>query len=128
MFTLRSIDYVILGKYMILMLFIIAGALNMVPRRAQDHIDRIAAFGLPWPAQVFWGGMLMQAAGCLMLIVQWNARWGICLLIAFTVLAGGIFHRFWLVQDPQRRQMLRIGLLNNCAVVGGLVLLLGQTP
>jgi hypothetical protein len=34
------------------------------------------------------------------------------------------FHRFWLVEDPVRRQMLRIALLNNVAVIGGLLLLL----
>ena len=66
----------------------------------------------------------MEFAGCAMVLSGWHADIGVWLLIAFTVVAGAIFHRFWLVEDPMRRHMLRIALLNNVAVIGGLLLVL----
>jgi hypothetical protein len=35
-----------------------------------------------------------------------------------------MIHRFWRVQDSLRRHRLRIALLNNVAVIGGLLVLL----
>lgn len=115
---------VMAGKWMLLTLFLVAGALNLAPARVKDHIARMAAWGVPLPAAAFWFGIAMEFAGCALVILGWHAQIGIGLLIAFTAIAGGIFHRFWLVEDPLRRQMLRIGLLNNIAVIGGLLVLL----
>lgn len=115
---------VTLGKWMILTLFLAAGVLNLAPARVKDHIARMAGWGVPLPAFAFWCGIAMEFAGCALLIIGWRTDIGIYLLIAFTAIAGGIFHRFWLVEDPMRRQMLRIALLNNIAVIGGLLVLL----
>lgn len=115
---------VTVGKWMLASLFLLAGALNMAPQRTKDHIARMAGYGVPMPALAFWIGIGMEFTGCALLLSGWHAHIGIGLLIAFTVIAGGLFHRFWLVDDPMRRQMLRIGLLNNVAVIGGLLVLL----
>lgn len=115
---------VIVGKWMLLTLFLVAGALNLAPARVKDHIERMAAFGVPMPACAFWFGLAMQFTGCALLITGWHADVGVWLLIVFTIVAGGIFHRFWLVEDPLRRGALRIALLNNVAVIGGLLVLL----
>lgn len=112
------------GKWMLAALFLVAGALNCVPRRVKDHIERMAGFGVPLPAFAFWFGIAMEFAGCGLLLSGWHADIGIWLLIAFTDIAGAIFHRFWLIEDPMRRHMLRIALLNNVAVIGGLLVLL----
>lgn len=124
MFKQDPSTLVTIGKWMILTLFLVAGALNLVPARVKDHIQRMAAWGVPLPAFAFWTGLTMQFAGCALLISGWRPDLGVWLLIAFTAIAGGIFHRFWLVEDPMRRQMLRIALLNNIAVIGGLLVLL----
>jgi uncharacterized membrane protein YphA (DoxX/SURF4 family) len=115
---------IVLGKYMILLLFLVTGSLNLAPARVKDHIDRMAGFGVPLPAFAFWFGIGMEFTGCALILAGWHAQVGVWLLIAFTVIAGSIFHRFWLVDDPMRRQMLRIAALNNIAVIGGLLLLL----
>jgi uncharacterized membrane protein YphA (DoxX/SURF4 family) len=112
------------GKWMLASLFLVAGSLNCMPRRVKDHIERMAGFGVPLPAAAFWFGIAMEFAGCALLLTGWHAQAGIGLLIAFTAIAGAIFHRFWLVEDPMRRHMLRIALLNNVAVIGGLLVLL----
>lgn len=115
---------VLVGKWMLLTLFLVAGVLNLAPARVKDHVDRMAAWGVPLPAFAFWLGLAMQFTGCALLIAGWQVEIGIGLLIAFTAIAGGIFHRFWLVEDPMRRHLLRIALLNNVAVIGGLLVLL----
>jgi uncharacterized membrane protein YphA (DoxX/SURF4 family) len=112
------------GKLLLVTLFLVAGTLNLMPARVKDHIDRMAGFGVPLPALAFWFGMAMEFAGCALVLSGWHADIGVWLLIAFTAVAGLIFHRFWRVDDPARRQSLRIALLNNIAVIGGLLVLL----
>ncbi len=112
------------GKWMLVTLFLVAGTLNLTPARVKDHIERMAGFGVPLPGVAFWTGMVMEFVGCTLVLSGWQAPLGVWLLIAFTAIAGAIFHRFWLVDDPMRRQLLRIAALNNLAVIGGLLLLL----
>ena len=116
----------LLGKWMIATLFLVASILNCIPPRPRDHIERMAGFGVPLPTFAFWFGIGMEFAGCALLLTGLHPQVGIALLIAFTAIAGGIFHRFWLVEDPIRRQQLRIALLNNIAVIGGLLVLLHE--
>ena len=112
------------GKWMLATLFLVAGTLNLSPARIKDHINRMSGFGVPLPAVTFWTGIAMEFVGCALLLSGWHAQIGIGLLIAFTAIAGSIFHGFWRVDDPMRRQSLRIAALNNIAVIGGLLVLL----
>ena len=112
------------GKLLMAAFFLTAGTLNLMPQRVKDHIARMEGFGVPMPAFAFGIGVVMEFAGCALLLSGWHADIGVWLLIAFTAVAGSIFHRFWLVDDPLRRQSLRIALLNNIAVIGGLLVLL----
>ena len=112
------------GKLLLVTLFLVAGTLNLMPARVKDHIERMAGFGVPLPALAFWFGIAMEFAGCALVLSGWHADVGVWLLIVFTAVAGGVFHRFWLVDDPLRRNALRIALLNNFAVIGGLLVLL----
>ena len=112
------------GKWMLATLFLLAGTMNLSPARVKDHIERMAGFGVPLPTVAFWTGIAMEFVGCALLLIGWHAQIGVWLLIAFTVIAGSIFHRFWRVDDPMRRHMLRIAALNNIAVIGGLLVLL----
>jgi putative oxidoreductase len=104
--------------------FIVAGLCNLTPARIQDHIDRLRAFGVPFPSFAFWAGIALQFTGCALIVADWRADLGVICLIVFTVLATAIFHRFWQRQDPVQRNASRIALLSNVAIVGGLLLLL----
>ena len=73
---------------------------------------------------LFWFGMTLQFAGCGLLLTGWHADIGVLFLIVFTVVANAIFHRYWIVADPVRRNITRIMLLNGIAILGGLLLLL----
>jgi putative oxidoreductase len=86
----------------------------------------MAAFRTPFPAAAFWLGQAMLFAGCALVLADWHADVGAALLIAFTVAATAIFHRFWSMQDPMKRLFSRITFTSNVAILGGLLLLLAN--
>lgn len=112
------------GRLLIVGFFLVAGLFNLAPSRIKDHIDRMAALRVPFPAGAFWIGITMQFTGCALLLAGWHAEIGTWCLIVFTVVANAIFHRYWTVQDPARRNTMRLMLLNGIAILGGLLLLL----
>ena len=112
------------GRLLIVAFFVIAGLCNLTRARIKDHIDRMIAFGAPAPTFLFWFGIVLQFASCALILADWHASLGVIGLIAFTVVATAIFHRFWQMQDPGKRNGMRLGLLNNIAILGGLLLLL----
>ena len=115
------------GRLLIVGFFLVAGLCNLTRARIKDHIDRMAAFHTPYPAAAFWTGIVMQFTGCALLLTGWHADVGAGLLVVFIVAATAIFHRFWQMPDPQRRNSSRINFLNNVGILGGLLLLLQNT-
>jgi len=114
------------GRLLIVFCFLATGLCNLTPARIEDHIGRMAAFGTPAPAVAFWIGIALQLAGCALVLFDWHAQIGVYCLILFTVAATAIFHRFWSNPDPAKRNTSRIILLGNTAILGGLLLLLGN--
>jgi putative oxidoreductase len=114
------------GRLLIVAYFLVTGVSNLTRARIKDHIDRMVAFGTPLPRATFWIGIALQLAGCALLLTGWHAEIGAWCLIVFTVAATAIFHRFWRIADPLRRNFSRLMLLNNTGVLGGLLLLLAN--
>ena len=114
----------IAGAQLIVAFFLIAGVSNLTRARIDDHVERMRAFGTPAPAALFWLGMALQFVGCAMIEFNWHPALGVVLLIVFTIAATAIFHRFWQKADPLQRNISRITLLGNTAILGGLLLLL----
>ena len=114
----------IVGDQLIVAFFLIAGISNLTKARIVDHIERMRAFGTPAPAALFWVGIALQFAGCALIELDWHPALGVVLLIVFTIAATAIFHRFWQKSDPLQRNISRITLLGNTAILGGLLLLL----
>jgi putative oxidoreductase len=112
------------GRLCIVFFFVVAGLCNLTPARIKEHIARMAAAHTPLPAAAFWCGIALQFIGCALLLAGWHAAAGVWCLIVFTLAATAIFHRFWQVADPVRRNIGRVMLLNNIGVLGGLFLLL----
>ena len=112
------------GKWLIVAFFFLTGAFNLTKARIADHIERMAGFGVPFPATAFWIGIVTQFTGCALIIAEWHAAAGVVLLMIFTIAATAIFHRFWQKPDPLARNLSRITLLGNMAILGGLMLLL----
>jgi putative oxidoreductase len=115
------------GRMLIAGFFVVAGLMNLTPARIADHIERAARFRTPYPSFVFWAGIALQFASCALVLTGWHGDVGVSGLIVFTVLASAIYHRFWQMDDPMKRNFSRLALLNNVAIVGGLLLLLALT-
>ena len=110
------------GQLMIATLFLGTLAINATTK-VQQHVDRMAAMGIPLPRATLWAGFALQGVGGVMVVLDWHADIGARLLIVFTVLASAIFHRFWSVEDPLRRHLHLSFMFSNIAVIGGLLLL-----
>ena len=114
------------GRLLVVACFLVTGVTNLTRARIRDHVDRMVAFGTPLPTVAFWLGIALQFTGCALLATGWHAELGAWCLIVFTFAATAIFHRFWRMQDPLRRNFSRVMLLNNIGVLGGLLLLLAN--
>ena len=112
-----------LGQLMVAFLFLGTGIANMLWKH-QQHVDRMAAYGIPLAKYALWAGFALQLIGGAMVALDWHTRWGALGLIVFTVLASAIFHRYWTVQDPLRRHLHVSFLFSNTAVIGALLLLM----
>jgi len=114
----------IAGRQLIVVFFLVTGISNLTKARIADHIERMAGFGVPFPATAFWLGIALQLTGAALVALDWHPAIGTLCLIAFTITATMIFHRFWQKDDPLQRNISRITLLGNTAILGGLLLLL----
>jgi uncharacterized membrane protein YphA (DoxX/SURF4 family) len=112
------------GRLLFVACFLVTGLGNLTKARIKDHVDRMVASGTPMPTAAFWLGIALQFTGCALLATGWHAEIGAWCLIVFTVAATAIFHRFWIMRDPMRRNLSRLMLLNNTGILGGLLLLL----
>jgi len=114
------------GRLLLGSFFLAAGLGNLPRERVQEHLARMVAAGTPYPVLLHWIGIALQFTGSALVLGNWHAEIGVYILIAFTVGASVIFHRFWNVADPVKRNMGRISLTYNIGMVGALLLLLGN--
>jgi putative oxidoreductase len=114
------------GKWLIVGFFLASGLANLTKARIAEHIERMRVFGTPFPAGLFWLGIVLQFTGCALVVTGWHAAAGVACFIVFTVAATAIFHRFWQKGDPVQRNLSRLSLLANVAILGGLLLLLAD--
>ncbi len=114
----------IAGRQLIVLFFVVTGVSNLTKARIADHIERMADLGVPFPASAFWLGIVLQLTGAALVGFDWHPAVGTLFLIVFTIAATSIFHRFWQKSDPVQRNISRLALLANLAILGGLLLLL----
>ena len=112
----------IIGQLMIATLFLGTLLLN-AGTKEQQHVDRMAAMGIPLPRATLWAWFVLQGVGGVMVAIDWHAGIGAFALMVFTVLASAIFHRFWTMEDPLRRHLHLSFVFSNIAVIGALLLL-----
>lgn len=109
------------GQMLLGLAFLASGVRNAFWKFGQ-HASRMAALGIPWPRWVLVGGFALLFPGALLLLLDYERSLGAWLLIAFTLLASAIFHRWWLIADPLLRHLHIGNLLVNAGVAGGLLL------
>jgi putative oxidoreductase len=109
------------GQLLLAFAFLATGVRN-AGWKFRQHLDRMAAYGVPQPRLVLIAGFALQFLGGLLLLLDWYRVIAAGLLIAFTILASAIFHRWWLAADPLLSHLHLSNLIVNCGVVGGLLL------
>ena len=114
----------VIAHGLVALLFIGAGAFNLLSEaRSRQHAEHFASLGLPFPWLILGTGYAMQFSGGLMVLFDWHADIGALILIVFTIAAMFAYHHFWRISEPMRRNTARLFFLNNCGVLGGLLLI-----
>jgi putative oxidoreductase len=109
------------GQLLLALAFLATGVRNAFWKFRQ-HLDRMLAYRVPQAKLALVAGLALQFTGATLLALDLWRVLGASLLIAFTVLASAIFHRWWLVADPLLSHLHLSNLMVNCGVVGGLLL------
>jgi putative oxidoreductase len=109
------------GQLLLALAFLATGIRNL-GWKFRQHADRMAAYGVPLPKATLAMGFVLQFAGAGLLALDLHRVLGATLLIAFTLLASAIFHRWWLIADPLLSHLHLSNLLVNCGIIGGLLL------
>ncbi len=115
---------VTLGRWMMVAFFLTVGIRNCFKPQVDDHVHRLKIFRAPLPPLTFWTGQTLEFVGCALVLANWHPEIGVICLIVFTVLASALLLRFWEVDDPFKKAVMRNAMLANMAIIGGLLLLL----
>ncbi len=108
--------HVLVGGYFLIMLW-----KNL--RLYRWNVERMGANGVPFPEVVLPAGFVVQFVGAVLVLIDYRAETGASLLLVFTFVATAIFHRYWRMDDPVRRNYHMLLGLNNVGLTGGLLLL-----
>jgi putative oxidoreductase len=109
------------GQLLLAFAFLATGIRN-AGWKFRQHLDRMLAYCVPQARLVLTAGLALQFTGATLLALDLWRPVAAGLLIAFTVAASAIFHRWWLIADPLLSHVHLSNLLVNCGVVGGLLL------
>jgi len=78
---------------------------------------------VPYATILGWIGAPVEFFGGLALVLGAATRYGALLVIAFTIVATLIGHRYWELTDAAARRMQQSHFAKNLTIIGGLVLL-----
>jgi putative oxidoreductase len=109
------------GQLLLAFAFLATGIRN-AGWKFRQHLDRMLAYRVPQARVVLTAGLALQFTGAVLLGLDLWRPLASALLVAFTVSASAIFHRWWLIDDPLLSHLHLSNLLVNCGVVGGLLL------
>jgi putative oxidoreductase len=109
------------GQLLLAFAFLASGVRN-AGWMFRQHEERMIALGVPQARLVLLVGFVLQFSGATLLALDYHRALGAWLLVAFTLAASAIFHRWWHVGDPLLRHLHIGNLLVNAGVIGGLLL------
>lgn len=108
-----------LGRVLLGLIFLVSGV-----RKAMGYSGTVAFFGsigLPYPEILAPAVIVLEIGAALLLMVGWQARLAALALVAFTLAATLIAHRFWEVPPAQFTDQLN-AFLKNISIIGGLLM------
>jgi len=108
----------LVGRLLLAALFLVSGTRKLLAAGASAAY--FARLGFPLPEAMVWLSIAVEIGGAALLIAGWQTRRVAWLLIAFTVIATAMAHRFWQFEAAQFNNQLN-HFLKNVAIVGGLL-------
>jgi putative oxidoreductase len=108
----------LVGRLLIGALFLVAGIRKLMgPAAAAGYFTKL---GFPAADVLVWVVIAVELGGGALLVLGWQTRRVAWLLIAFTLIATFMAHRFWQMEAAQYANQLN-HFLKNAALVGGLL-------
>ncbi len=83
--------------------------------------------GLPFPAVSIGLATAIEIAGALLLFTGYRTRLAAAVLFVYLIPTTLIFHNFWALHGASQ-QMQLVNFLKNLAIMGGLLLIVGEGP
>jgi putative oxidoreductase len=111
----------LLGRLLLAAIFLWSGFGKLT--NLGGFVQSLAHQGVPAPEVLGVVGACVEFFGGLAVAVGFRARWAALLMVAFTIAATLIAHRFWEVQDAAARAGQQVNFMKNVAIVGGFLLL-----
>ena len=114
----------LVARVLLASIFLISGARQIMAFGMVSGM--MAGKGFPMASVFLALAIILDIAGGIMLIANWNARYAAWALAAFTLLVGAIFHGFWNFAGAEYNNEFN-HFLKNVALAGGL-LMVAATP
>jgi putative oxidoreductase len=108
----------LLGRILAGSLFLVAGIRHFM--FYAGSAGYFAKLGFPAPEAMVWLSIVIHIVGGTLLIVGWKTKCAAWALLALTVIATVMAHRFWQFDAAQYGNQLN-HFLKNVAIVGGLL-------
>lgn len=114
----------VLGRILVGLFFVWAGV--SYARAWQRTVETMRSQQVFLPTVALWLGVVIQIVAGVMVILGWELRVGVGLLILMLLIISGVAHRFWNMQGEERR-LHGLQMMNNLALIGALLMALYAT-
>jgi putative oxidoreductase len=112
-----------IGRLFLSAIFIILGVLDITGWKGTSA--SMSAHGVPFVPFALTAVVILKLCGGVLLLTGKNNRLAVLALITFMVPATLLFHNFWSASAAEYQGEL-IQFLKNLAIIGGLLVVLGQ--
>lgn len=111
-------NMMLVGRVMVSAIFLVFGIRKLIA--VAGTAGYFAKLGFPMPDVMVWVAILVEVGGGALLLLGWQTRRVAWLLIAFTVIATLMAHRYWEFDAAQYANQMT-HFFKNVAMVGGLL-------
>jgi len=116
----------LVGRWLLSAIFLICGVFKIVNFEAISK--DMAAHGLTYTPALLVIAIIIEMIGAFSLIFGWKARWASFVLFLYLIPVTYVYHNFWSVGDALEQQTQFINFFRNAAIMGGLLLMIGNGP
>ena len=118
-------NMMLVGRVMVSAIFLVFGIRKLIA--VAGTAGYFAKLGFPMPDVMVWVAILIEVGGGALLLLGWQTRRVAWLLIAFTVIATLMAHRYWEFDAAQYANQMT-HFFKNVAMVGGLLYIAAFGP